>query len=286
MRTFLRLAAAVFLLVFLAAPLWAETILLKNGRKIEGEILGEEKGRLIVSIGGAGIMQIDLDDIDKIIKDESDGSDYLERYKGSGDQTGTEEKEPGDDKTKGGTGTEVEEKEGATGWTLEKIKDDLKKDGKLVREIDDLVVAMGTAQKLIRGRNVATQIRAGAVDKLTEIGILTLPALTAELAGNKRIFGSRNATRIILSYAAENDYDAYVEAGPVFIKALSYEDQETRVAAAEILKKLTGNDDLLTRTRDGKIDPAQKAVIAKWEVWWQEEGEPYFKALKEGKNSN
>ncbi|MCZ6602058.1 MAG: HEAT repeat domain-containing protein [Planctomycetota bacterium] len=223
----------------------ADTIYLKTGGVIEGKIFYNKGGKIKVRTAGHAILVFDLEtQVERFVKDEKDGSDYLKR---TGGVKGAEAHNPFKKKA-GATGTE---NDGENPY-LDTTELTVEEEAAIKVQIAKLQRTDNKNQIRAKTKLIAMGYKAG---RLVQDGLTDPKPRT------------RQRTTEILQAIG------YKPAVPTLIsKALHDADGFARTAAIDALSALTGNTFSFRSN-----DPLNLRVqaIGKWEKWWAEEEAKY-----------
>ena len=282
-----RTTALVMLLVVVSFPaggLRADTVYLKNGAYIDGEIVSRSDRGIVVTIGRVGRIEIAHDDIVSIEKNKRNGTRAVNSRSSTKAHSGAPSKDekrktqsrgkknskesaadsdaspsgkaksataksraPRDD-TEAPTGTKAGSRSVEDGEKSE-ISAELRKE--LVQLVHDL-------------QRQRSRVRHRAERRLLAIGA---PAVefVLPLAENESQFTRMSAFKILASTTPEGDDTPIIEAA---LKGLDDDYVYAREYAANTLRKLA-KEEFQYSARGAAA--ARQAAVSKWNVWWAEE---------------
>ena len=259
------LPMSIFLAALSFSSLRADTVYLKNGAWIDGRVRSRNDKVVEIEIGKIGKMEINVEEIHEVEKNNRTGDETYDRTKEDGVESGVfrltregkkiaaEKKDGSKDSEDDGSesdGAEAKEKkQGDKG--AEAVKPSPKIDPELKARIEQLI------QDLIRQK---TQARVRAERHLKAIGPPALPFLIP-LAKN-----DSDLTRIaVMRLFNEFGDESVVE---TLIDALSDSSEYVRDLANKTLQRITHEDfGFQAQATPRRRENAQE----KWKKWWESE---------------
>jgi hypothetical protein len=247
MSRFTRVCAFAAALVIACTAAYADTILLKNGRKLYGKVIKQDEKEVTISIGEDSTITVKRDQIDNIQVDDIKGPEIPPRSSSPLVPLNPEKKEG-----------EAEEK----GKDAEKPQVPAAEEEKKTEELDPQTKA--EIEKFIgQLDHHDAGWRNNAQAELTRIGKAAVPALIDAMRTGLTSWKRWGAAKVLGDIGDERAIEQLV-------RQLRDPDRFVRDHSGQALKKITRQN----FGYDPFAEPAQREAATKqWEEWWQKKKE-------------
>ncbi len=244
----LRLLATWLLPIAFLTVAHADTIWLKNGRKLHGTIIKEDKKEVtieIISKGTKGTIIVKQEEIVKIEKNDKEGPVILPPSKTDAGTQKPDKKKPGD---------EPQSPDATPPEESEKKEEEEPLDPELRKKIEEFVWQLGHRKRGWRGKARA---------ELAKTGKPAVPFLIKAVESGRNSKARWGAAQVLGNIGDKR-------ATEPLIKHLRDSDQFVRKHSAEALRKITTQN--FGFDPEGSIQSRDEAA-SKWEEWWKKKKE-------------
>ncbi len=266
-----RVGWLVLLAAWLTAVSWADTIVLKSNREINGVILEADADSTYVElfIPKVGKMKILKRDIAEIIWNDDDGSTYVEEFGATPPRVGASNPgsnpEPDPDATDPDTPADGDVEETILGEI--EVADPPGPNSSQQDEIDLWLRRLGD----MRRRGGAGTRRIMAVKELARLAPVSLKAVEGEMS-SANLYARRNAFLIFEDVGRQKDMKKYLwKMIPKFARGVGDDDYQVRANANRALEALTGKNQSYPGARENSPpSEAELKTQAAWQKFWQD----------------